>query len=200
MRIGDKLQNSPEDDPRVFKMVVSNKIVDFYLGTTNDRWKMLLFYPVNFTSVCPTELLAFSDRYTEFQERKCDLFGISVDSEYSHLAWCKIPKHHGGVVGIQFPLVSDIRKDLSRQFGVLNADGVAYRGLFIIDPTNTIRIIHINDIPIGRNVDEALRLLDALQYSETTKTMCPVNWKQGDQTLASNPKDAQVYFQEKYLQ
>jgi peroxiredoxin (alkyl hydroperoxide reductase subunit C) len=199
MRIGDKLQASPTDDSRLFKMVIGNKIVDFYLGTTNGRWKILLFYPVNFTSVCPTELIAFSDKYAEFQERNCDLFGISVDSEYSHLAWCKTPKHHGGVTGLQFPLVSDIRKDLSRQFGVLNAEGVAYRGLFIIDPSNTIRIIQINDIPIGRNVDETIRLLDALQYCEETKAMCPVNWKRGDPILVSDPHEAQIYFQDKYL-
>jgi alkyl hydroperoxide reductase subunit AhpC len=180
-------------------MVINNKIADFYLGTITGKWKLLLFYPLNFTSVCPTELLGFNDKYKEFQEKNCDLFGISVDSEYSHLMWCKTPKHHGGVAGLQFPLISDIKKELSHQFGVLNNDGVPYRGIFIIDPSNTLRIIQINDIPIGRNVDEALRLLDALQYCDKNKTMCPVNWKQGDPTIMSDSHNAQIYFQDKYL-
>ena len=197
MKVGDKL--TPEDE-HVYEMAFKGKLGKFFLASKSQDWRIFLFYPLDFTFVCPTELLAFDERLSEFLDRNCSVYGVSVDSEHSHLAWSHTPRHRGGVDGIELPLVSDLTKRLSRRFGVLDeTSGVAYRGLFILDPHGVVRIAHVNDLPIGRSVDEALRLVDALQFYEQHGEVCPANWNPGDKTMAPDPELSKKYFQQKEL-
>lgn len=158
------------------------------------KFQVLLFYPLDFTFVCPTELIAFNDRVEEFKQLGAEVIGISVDSEYSHLAWAQTPREKGGLNPITIPLVADIKKDISRSFGVLWDEAVAVRGLFIIDPKGVIRHATINDLPIGRSVDEALRVLQAIQFTDKHGEVCPANWKPGQKSMKADPKGSLEYF------
>jgi peroxiredoxin (alkyl hydroperoxide reductase subunit C) len=150
------------------------------LADYEGKWLVLVFYPLDFTFVCPTELTAVSDRIEEFANRNADVIGISTDSVHSHKAWLKLPRDENGVKGLQFPLASDNTHAVSSAYGVLKEDeGIAYRGLFIIGPDGTLEYAAIHNLNVGRNVDEVLRVLDALQ----TGGLCPVNWKPGQATL-----------------
>lgn len=140
-----------------------------------------LFYFSTF--VCPTELIAFSDRINEFRKLNCEVFGISVDSIYTHHAWSNTPRKNGGLLPISFPLIADLDKSICKSYGVLHNDAVALRGLFIIDDKGVVRQSTINDLPIGRSVDEAIRLVEAIQYFEANGEVCPANWKPGKATV-----------------
>jgi len=156
---------------------------------------LLFFYPLDFTFVCPTEICAFNDRAEEFAKLHCQVVGISIDSKYSHLAWTQQPRNKGGLGETSIPLVEDLTKSISRAYGVLHeADGVAFRGLFIINKEGIIRHVQINDMPIGRSVDESLRLLQAIQFHEEHGEVCPSDWKPGKASMKDNPVDAQKYF------
>ncbi len=158
------------------KEIIENFSLDQFKGT----YVLLFFYPLNFTFVCPTELHAFQEKLDEFRAKNCELVGCSVDSHYSHHAWLKTPKNQGGVEGIEYPIISDINKTIARDYDVLKADeGIAYRGLFLIDCEGIVRHQVVNDLPLGRSVDEALRLLDALLFFENNGEVCPANWSQG---------------------
>jgi alkyl hydroperoxide reductase subunit AhpC len=140
-------------------------------------WKVLFFWPLDFTFVCPTEIVEFGDNASEFTKRKCQLLGCSTDSEYSHLAW---RKDHPGLKHLPFPMLADIKRELSTNMGVLHKDaGICLRATFIVDPGNTIRWVSVNDLSVGRNVDEVLRVLDALQ----TEKLTPCGWTPGQKTL-----------------
>ena len=154
---------------------------------------VLFFYPLDFTFVCPTEIIAFSDRIADFQKRGVQVLGVSVDSRYSHLAWINTPRAKGGLGKLNYPLVEDLTKKISGDYGVLLDDGVALRGLFLIDKDGVIRHATINDLPLGRSVDEALRVIDALQHFEKHGEVCPADWKPG--SLALNPAKANEYFE-----
>lgn len=144
------------------------------------KWLVLFFYPLDFTFVCPTEILAISDRLDEFSELGAEVLGVSTDSVYSHRAWLKTPRDQNGIEGCRFPLASDITKKVSADYGVLiESEGIALRGLFIIDPNGVLQYSVINSLNIGRSVDETLRVLQALQ----TGGLCGANWKPGDSTL-----------------
>lgn len=145
----------------------------------------LFFYPLDFTFVCPTEILAFSDAKAEFEARNTVVLGVSVDSQFSHWAWTQMPRKEGGIQGITYPLIADINKTIAADYGVLLPAGVALRGLFLIDADDkqTIRHITINDLPLGRNVEEALRLLDAIDFTNEHGEVCPANWKKGDKAM-----------------
>ena len=144
------------------------------------KWLVMFFYPLDFTFVCPTEITAMSDRHQEFLELGAEVLGVSVDSVHSHRAWIRAPREQNGLGALNFPLASDITKQVSRDYGVLLPDqGVALRGLFIIDPDGVVRYQVVHDLNVGRNVDETLRVLQALQ----TGGLCPVNWKPGQKTL-----------------
>ncbi len=144
------------------------------------KWLVMFFYPLDFTFVCPTEITAMSDRHQEFLELGAEVLGVSVDSVHSHRAWIRAPREQNGLDLLNFPLASDITKQVSRDYGVLLPDqGVALRGLFIIDPDGVVRYQVVHDLNVGRNVDETLRVLQALQ----TGGLCPVNWKPGQKTL-----------------
>jgi len=149
---------------------------DDYAG----RWTVLLFYPLDFTFVCPTELTAFSDCYDDFQGIGADIIGVSTDSVYSHRAWIKTPRNEGGVADLKYPLASDLTKEVSRAYGVLIEDkGIALRGLFIIDPEGILRYGVVHDLNIGRSADETLRVIQALQ----TGGLCQANWRPGQDTI-----------------
>ncbi|MGI9064922.1 MAG: peroxiredoxin [Pyrinomonadaceae bacterium] len=154
---------------------------DVKLKDYKGRWVVLLFYPLDFTFVCPTELTAFSDRYEEFQGIGADIIGVSTDSVYSHRAWIKTPRDKGGVEGLKYPLAADATKSVSRDYGVLIEDrGIALRGLFIIDPEGTLRYKVVHDLNIGRSAEETLRVIQALQ----TGGLCQAEWKPGQKTLS----------------
>jgi alkyl hydroperoxide reductase subunit AhpC len=165
----------------------------FKLSSTRGKYVVLFFYPLDFTFVCPTEIIAFSDRVKEFADRNCQVIGVSVDSAYSHLAWVNTPRKQGGLGGLKYPLVADLTKKISSDYGVLLDSGISLRGLFIIDQKGIIHAITIHNLPLGRSVDEALRVLDALQYFEKHGEVCPANWKPGDATI--DTKNAQAYFE-----
>jgi peroxiredoxin 2/4 len=144
---------------------------------------VLYFYPLDFTFVCPSEIIAFDKKYAEFKERGVELLGVSVDSKFSHYAWRETPVEKGGIGKVQYPLIADIKKTIARDYGVLFDESVALRGLFLIDKEGIVRHSTINDLPLGRNVEEALRVVDALQYTEKHGEVCPANWKKGEEAM-----------------
>ena len=164
-----------------------------YLG----KYVILLFYPLNFTFVCPTELTAFSDKYDEIAKLNTEILGISVDSEYCHLAWIQMDRDVGGVGDLKYPLVSDLNKTISSSYNVLTDDGKALRGLFIIDKEGFVQHSVINNLDVGRNVDETIRVLQAIQYVQNhPDEVCPANWKPGASTI--KPLKSKEYFSSVY--
>ena len=170
------------------KAVVNGSIIEeFSLRDLTGSYVVFFFYPLDFTFVCPTELHAFEEAQEEFEKRNCKVVACSVDSVYSHLAWMKQEKKMGGIEGISYPIVSDINKIIAKQYGVLKEDdGIAYRGLFLLDKQGMIRHILLNDLSIGRSVDEVIRTLDALIFHENHGEVCPANWKAGDKALKAD--------------
>lgn len=159
------------------------------------KYVLLFFYPLDFTFVCPTEITAFSDKADEFAKRNCQVLGASVDSHFTHLAWTNVPRDKGGLGEIRYPLIADLTKSIARDYGVLiEGAGIALRGLFLIDKSGVVRHALVNDLPLGRSVDEALRMLDALQFFEEHGEVCPANWKPGSPTMKPDPKGSQEYF------
>lgn len=144
---------------------------------------IVFFYPLDFTFVCPSEIIAFDKKLDEFKKRDCEVIGISVDSHFTHLAWKNTPVDKGGIGQVKFPLVADLSKQIAEQFGVLLNGAVALRGLFLIDKEGIVRHALVNDLPLGRSVDEALRMVDALQFTEKHGEVCPANWKKGEAAM-----------------
>lgn len=178
------------------KAVIKDRIVDsFALSDYNGRYVLLFFYPLDFTFVCPTELHAFQEKLSEFEKRGAQVIGCSVDSCFSHAAWLNTPKSKGGIQGVAYPLVSDLNKSISRSYHVLKEDeGIAYRGLFLMDKQGIVRHCLVNDLPLGRSVDEALRLLDALIFHEQHGEVCPANWKAGSKSMKPTDQGLVEYF------
>ncbi len=174
--------------------VTGNEFREIKLADYAGKWLVLFFYPLDFTFVCPTEIIAFSENINEFKNIGAELVAVSVDSHYTHLAWKNTPRVDGGLGTINYPLISDLTKQISTDYGVLVQNAVALRGLFIIDPNQVIRHITINDLPIGRNVDEVLRVLKALQFFEKHGEVCPANWKPGEKTMSPDPEKSKKYF------
>lgn len=156
---------------------------DFSLSGLKGKYVVLFFYPLDFTFVCPSEIIAFDKKVDEFKSRNCELVGVSVDSHFSHLAWKNTPVNKGGIGNVQYPLVADLTKSISRDYGVLLDDAIALRGLFLIDKEGVVQHALVNNLPLGRNVDEAVRLLDALQFTEEHGEVCPANWNKGDEAM-----------------
>jgi peroxiredoxin 2/4 len=156
---------------------------------------VLFFYPLDFTFVCPSEILAFNKRLPEFRERNCEVIGVSVDSKFTHLAWKNTPLDQGGIGNIQYTLVADLKKEIAKDYGVLfDEAGVALRGLFLIDTKGIVRHALINDLPLGRSVGEALRMVDALQFVETHgDQVCPANWQEGDVAMKPTAEGVAEY-------
>lgn len=153
---------------------------DFTLSEIEGKYIVLFFYPLDFTFVCPSEIIAFDRKLEEFKTRNVEVVAVSIDSQFSHFAWKNTPSSKGGIGNVRFPLVSDLSKSISRDYGVLVNDSVALRGLFLIDMDGIVRHALVNDLPLGRNVDEALRMVDALQFFEKHGEVCPANWRKGD--------------------
>ena len=158
------------------------------------KWVIVFFYPADFTFVCPTEILAFSDRAEEFKKINCEIVGVSVDSKWSHLAWTERSRKLGGIEGIKYPLIADQGKTMAADFGVLSEAGVALRGLFLIDPQGTVQHATINNLSVGRSVDEALRVLKAFQFVSENGEVCPANWEPGSDTMVPDWNKSKAYF------
>ena len=170
-------------------------IPDFSLTMLQGKYVLFFFYPLDFTFVCPTELHAFEQFKAEFAKRDAEIVGCSVDSVYSHLAWLSTQKAKGGIEGITYSLVSDINKNISTDYEVLKTDeGIAYRGLFLIDKEGMIRHQLVNDLPLGRSCEEALRMLDALIFFEQNGEVCPANWKSGERAMRPTNDGLEEYF------
>ena len=155
----------------------------FQLADLKGKYVLLFFYPLDFTFVCPSEIIAFDKKLDAFKERGCEVVGVSVDSHFTHWAWKNTPVEKGGIGNIRYPLVADLTKNIAREYGVLFNDSVALRGLFLIDKEGIVRHALINDLPLGRSVDEALRMLDALQHHEEHGEVCPANWRSGEEAM-----------------
>ncbi|MCI5118276.1 MAG: peroxiredoxin [Candidatus Electrothrix sp. LOE1_4_5] len=156
---------------------------DFTLSDYQGKYVVLFFYPLDFTFVCPSEIIAFDRAFSRFQDKNCEVIGVSVDSQFSHWAWRNTPVNNGGIGEVQYPLVADLDKKISRQYGVLLDMGVALRGTFLIDKQGIVRHAVVNDLPLGRSVEEAMRMVDALIFHETHGDVCPANWKDGDDAM-----------------
>ncbi len=171
--------------------IIDNFSLESFLG----RFVVLFFYPLDFTFVCPTEMHAFQEKLAEFEKRGAALIGCSVDSHFAHLAWLNTPKQKGGIEGVSYPIISDLNKTISRDYHVLNEEsGVSFRGLFLIDQQGVVRHQLVNDLPLGRSVDEVLRLLDALIFYEKYGEVCPANWKEGERTMRATQEGLLAYF------
>jgi len=174
--------------------VVNGDFEEVKLSDFDGKWKILFFYPLDFTFVCPTEICAFSDAAAQFKEKNCEIIACSVDSHFSHLAWTQQDRKDGGLGDINFPILSDLNKTIARDYEVLTEGGVALRGLFLIDDQNVIQQATINNLSVGRNVDEALRLLKGYQHTATHGEVCPANWNEGDDTMKPDPKASKEWF------
>eukprot|EP00764_Aduncisulcus_paluster_P013867 gnl/Carplike_NY0171/7600_a10496_163.p1 GENE.gnl/Carplike_NY0171/7600_a10496_163~~gnl/Carplike_NY0171/7600_a10496_163.p1 ORF type:complete len:196 (-),score=17.79 gnl/Carplike_NY0171/7600_a10496_163:344-931(-) len=163
---------------------------DFTLSSMRGKYVLLFFYPLDFTFVCPTEIIAFNRKLDEFKQRGVEIVGVSIDSQFSHFAWKNTKPEEGGIGNIKFPLVADLSKNIARDYGILFNEEVALRGLFLIDREGIVRHCVINDLPLGRSVDEALRMVDALQFFEENGEVCPANWKKGEDGM--NPSSEGV--------
>lgn len=167
----------------------------FSLDSLKGKYVVLFFYPLDFTFVCPTELHAFEEKREEFLKRGAEVVACSIDSPFSHFAWLNTPKAKGGIQGVTYPIVSDIHKTIAKDYGVLKEDdGIAYRGLFLIDKEGVIRHMVVNDLPLGRSVDEALRTLDALIFHEKNGEVCPANWNKGEKSLKPTQQGLVEFF------
>ncbi|MBW1684112.1 MAG: peroxiredoxin [Deltaproteobacteria bacterium] len=164
-------------------VMADNSFGELRLSDYRGKYTVLFFYPLDFTFVCPSEILAFNRKVEEFNKKDCQLIGISVDSHFTHLAWKETAIEKGGIGNVQYPLVADIKKEIARAYGVLHDDSVALRGLFLIDKEGVVRHAVVNDLPLGRNVDEALRMLDALRFTEEHGEVCPANWHEGEEAM-----------------
>lgn len=178
------------------KAVVEGRIVDdFSLTHFRGKYVIFFFYPLDFTFVCPTELHAFQDILEEFEKRNAQVIGCSVDSCYSHLAWLNTPRNKGGIQGVDYPLVSDLTQRISADYDVLIPhEGIAYRGLFLIDKEGLVRHQVINDLPLGRSVEETVRILDALIYFEKNGEVCPANWQNGKKSMKPTQEGLEQYY------
>jgi len=189
LRVG---QQAPEfSATAVFDQEFKQSSLSDYRG----KYVVLFFYPLDFTFVCPTEITAFSDKYSEFAKLNTEVLGVSVDSQFSHLAWIQTPRNQGGIGDINYPLISDLKKEISSAYNVLDEDaGVALRGLFIIDPNGVVMHATINNLPVGRNVDETLRVLQAFQHVQThPDEVCPANWNKGDDAMQGTHESVADY-------
>lgn len=183
----------PAPDFTATAVMADNSFKDIKLSEYKGKYVVLFFYPLDFTFVCPSEIIAFDDKVTEFTSRSCELIGVSVDSHFTHWAWKNTPRNKGGIGNIQYPLVADLTKNIARDYGVLVNDAIALRGLFLIDREGIVRHALVNDLPLGRNVDEAIRLLDALQYTEQHGEVCPANWSKGKQAMKPSAEGVAEY-------
>lgn len=170
------------------------------LSDYRGQYVLLFFYPLDFTFVCPTEIIAFSDRNQEFADLGVQILGCSIDSHFSHLAWRNVPRTEGGIGDIQYPLVADLNKEIGRAYDVLLGGGITLRGLFLIDQKGVVRHQVVNDLPLGRSVCEALRMVKALQFVEANGEVCPANWTEGARTIKPTVDGSKDFFGAEYAE
>ena len=175
------LVGKPAPDFTANAVMGDNTIRSFTLSKeTQGKYVVIFFYPLDFTFVCPSELIAFDHRLNEFKKRGVEVIGVSIDSQFTHLAWKNTPVNNGGIGQVQYPLIADVKHEICRAFDVeFSPAGVAFRGSFLIDKNGTVRHQVVNDLPLGRNVDEMLRMVDALQFTEEHGEVCPAGWNKG---------------------
>ncbi|EPZ52263.1 peroxiredoxin [Bacteriovorax sp. BAL6_X] len=175
--------------------VVNGEIKEISLSDFKGKWKVLFFYPLDFTFVCPTEITAFSDKVQLFKDLNCEVIACSVDSAFSHLAWTKQSRNEGGLGDINFPILEDLTKEVSKSYGALMPSGdVAFRATYIIDDNNIVQHVSINNLSVGRNVEEVARLVDGYQFTAKHGEVCPAGWTKGADTMKPDPKGSQEYF------
>ncbi|MCF7801378.1 MAG: peroxiredoxin [Candidatus Marinimicrobia bacterium] len=175
--------------------VIGQEFKEISLDDYKGKYVVLFFYPMDFTFVCPTEILKFNELYPEFQKRNVEVIAVSTDSKFSHLAWKNTPVVEGGIGDIKYPMIADFTKDIGRQFDVLVEDsGVALRGTFLIDKEQVLQHATINNLDLGRNIHETLRMVDALQYTEEHGEVCPAEWESGQKALDPSKDGLKVYF------
>lgn len=174
-------------------VMADNSIKELSLKSYKGKYVLMFFYPLDFTFVCPSEIIAFDRALDEFKKRDCEVLGISVDSQYSHYAWKNTPVNSGGIGNIQFPLIADLDKSIAEAYDVLLADGISLRGIFLIDREGIVRHQLVNDLPLGRSVEEALRVVDALQFTEKYGEVCPANWKPGEAAMKPTAEGVAEY-------
>lgn len=192
------LVGKPAPDFKATAVMPDGSFGEVALSHYRGKYVILFFWPLDFTFVCPTEIIAFSDATPQFEALNCQILGCSVDSHFTHLAWRKVPRNQGGLGDIRYPLISDLSKRIAEAYDVLHPMGVALRGLFLIDKEGIVRHQVVNDLPLGRSVDEALRMVKALQFYEKYGEVCPANWKEGEPTIKPDPEGCKEYFQKVY--
>ena len=173
-----------------------NSFAELTLSSYRGKYVVLFFYPLDFTFVCPSEIIAFDKAVEEFEARNAQVLGVSVDSHFTHLAWKNTPPDQGGIGQVKYPLVADLSKKIAKKYGVLFGKEVALRGLFLIDTEGVVRHALVNDLPLGRSVDEALRILDALQFHEEHGEVCPANWREGEDAMKPTAEGVAEYLAE----
>jgi len=176
-----------------------NSFAELKLSDYRGKYTVLFFYPLDFTFVCPSEIIAFDKALDKFKQKNTEVIGVSIDSHFTHLAWKNTARQDGGIGPITSPLVADLDKNISRDYGILFNNSIALRGLFLIDKEGIIRHAVINDLPLGRNVDEALRMVDALQFTEKHGEVCPANWREGEEAMKPTAEGVAQYL-EKHAQ
>lgn len=188
------LVGKPAPEFKADAVMGDNSIKRIKLSDFKGKYVVLFFYPKDFTFVCPTELIAFNNRLKEFEARNTQVIGVSGDNEFCHLAWKNTAVDKGGIGNVQYPLVADLMQKISTDYDVLfDKAGVAFRGTFLIDKEGIVRHQVVNDLPLGRNVDEALRMVDALQFFEENGEVCPAGWNKGQNGMKANPEGVASY-------
>ena len=189
------LVTNPAPDFTATAVLADGSIVEDFKLSENfgEKGTVVFFYPLDFTFVCPSEIIAFSHRYDEFQKRGVNVVGVSVDSQFSHFAWRETPVEKGGIGRINFPLVADLTKNIARDYDVLLNDAVALRGSFLIDNNGIVRHAVVNDLPLGRNVDEMLRMIDAQQFTDEFGEVCHAGWQKGDEGMKADAEGVAEY-------
>ena len=193
------LVGTPAPDFKTQATMPDGSFQEISLSDYKDKnYVVLFFYPLDFTFVCPTEIIAFSEKVEEFKRRGVEVLSCSVDSQFTHLAWKNTARTEGGLGRIGYPMLADLSKTIATDYGVLLDAGIALRGLFLIDKAGIVQHAVVNNLPLGRNVDEALRMVDALQFFENNGEVCPANWNQGDQGIKPNPQASKEFFSTTY--
>lgn len=192
------LVGKPAPDFNVAAVLGSGEIVDSFSfsESTKGKYALVFFWPLDFTFVCPSEIIALDHKFDEFKARGVEVIGVSIDSQFTHNAWRNTPVNDGGIGPVKFTMAADIKQDIVRAYDVQAAGGVAFRGAFIIDKDGIVRSQIVNDLPLGRNIDELIRIVDALQFTEEHGEVCPANWRKGDKGMTASPEGVAAYLSE----
>jgi peroxiredoxin (alkyl hydroperoxide reductase subunit C) len=192
------LVGKPAPDFTVAAVLGTGEIVDSYnfAEATKGKYALVFFYPLDFTFVCPSELIALDNKVENFKSRNVEVISVSIDSQFTHNAWRNTPVDQGGIGPVKYTMAADTRHTIQESYGVVHADGVAFRAAFIIDKDGIVRSQIVNDLPIGRNMDEIIRIFDALQFNEEHGEVCPANWQKGDAGMTATPEGVAKYLGE----